>query len=166
MHSFMAFDIARTLLILILVSLAYIDLRTFRLPDAITIPTMTAGLVFNYLAPFGFADFPSAIWGAILGYLFLWGLNWVYRAVKKQNGIGLGDAKLLSALGAWLGLNAIPNILLIASLAGLIGGFVWLQLQKQSIRSAFPFGPFLAIAGIIEMLWPKLLQTLFLNNPI
>ena len=166
MHSFMAFDIVRALLILILVSLAYIDLRTFRLPDAITIPTMTAGLIFNYFAPFGLTDFPSAIWGAIFGYLFLWGLNWVYRLVKKQNGIGLGDAKLLSALGAWLGLNALPNILFIASLIGLIGGLAWLQLQKQSIRSAFPFGPFLAIAGIIELLWPQQLQMLILNNPI
>ena len=76
----------------------------------------------------------------------------------------MGDAKLLAALGAWLGWEALPGILFFASLTGLIGGLVWLRLNKQHPGSAFPFGPFLVIAGIIELLWPLLLQNLFLIN--
>jgi leader peptidase (prepilin peptidase)/N-methyltransferase len=104
--------------------------------------------------------------GGIFGYAFLWGLNFIYYWAKKQHGIGMGDAKLLAALGAWLGASALPEILLISSISGLIGGLIWLRLQEQSIRSAFPFGPFIAIAGIIELLWPQILQTWYLSNPI
>ena len=166
MHALTMMDLVRTLLILALVYLAYIDLRTFRLPDAITIPIIAAGLVFNYFPNLGLTSFPNAIAGAFLGYAFLWGLNFIYRRAKKQNGVGMGDAKLLAALGAWFGLSALPGILLVASISGLLGGLIWLRYQKQSIRSAFPFGPFLAVAGIIELLWPQILQTWFLNNPI
>jgi len=154
----------QALLILALVYLAYIDLRTFRLPDAITIPLILSGLLFNGLSQERLVFFQDSVIGAILGYISLWPLNFIYRQTKKQNGIGMGDAKLLGALGAWLGWLALPGILLIASLTGLIGGFIWLQWNKQNHRSAFPFGPFLAIAGIIELLWPQTLQTLLLSK--
>jgi len=154
----------QALLILALVYLAYIDLRTFRLPDAITIPLILSGLLFNGLSQERLVFFQDSVIGAILGYVSLWLLNFIYRQTKKQNGIGMGDAKLLGALGAWLGWLALPGILLIASLTGLIGGFIWLQWNKQNHRSAFPFGPFLAIAGIIELLWPQTLQTLLLSK--
>ena len=154
----------QALLILALVYLAYIDLRTFRLPDAITIPLILSGLLFNGLSQERLVFFQDSVIGVILGYFSLWLLNCIYRQTKKQNGIGMGDAKLLGALGAWLGWLALPGILLIASLTGLIGGFIWLQWNKQNHRSAFPFGPFLAIAGIIELLWPQTLQTLLLSK--
>ena len=154
----------QALLILALVYLAYIDLRTFRLPDAITLPLILSGLLFNGLSQERLVFFQDSVIGAILGYISLWPLNFIYRQTKKQNGIGMGDAKLLGALGAWLGWLALPGILLIASLTGLIGGFIWLQWNKQNHRSAFPFGPFLAIAGIIELLWPQTLQTLLLSK--
>ena len=154
----------QALLILALVYLAYIDLRTFRLPDAITLPLILSGLLFNGLSQERLVFFQDSVIGAILGYVSLWLLNFIYRQTKKQNGIGMGDAKLLGALGAWLGWLALPGILLIASLTGLIGGFIWLQWNKQNHRSAFPFGPFLAIAGIIELLWPQTLQTLLLSK--
>jgi len=89
-------------------------------------------------------------------------MNFVYRALKKQNGIGMGDAKLLAGLGAWLGASALPMVLLVASLTGLIGGLIWLKWQRSQINQVFPFGPFLAFAGIIELLWPQALQTLLL----
>jgi leader peptidase (prepilin peptidase)/N-methyltransferase len=162
----MMIDMVRALLIFALLYLAYVDLRTFRLPDVITLPMIAAGLIFNYFSSLSFTNLPNAIAGASAGYLLLWGLNFIYKRAKKQNGIGMGDAKLLAALGAWLGLSAIPSILLLASIGGLIGGVAWLRLQKQSIHSAFPFGPFLAIAGIIELLWLQPPQILFLNNPI
>jgi len=86
-------------------------------------------------------------------------MNFIYRTLKKQSGIGMGDAKLLAALGAWLGADALPEILLIASLSGLVGGLLWLKWQKSQINHPFPFGPFLAFAGIIELLWPQAIQT-------
>jgi leader peptidase (prepilin peptidase)/N-methyltransferase len=151
-------------LILALVYLAYIDLRTFRLPDSITLVLILSGLLFNGFSEKGLVFFQDSVIGAILGYASLWLLNTLYRLIKKQDGIGMGDAKLLAALGAWLGWFALPEILLMASLTGLIGGFIWLQWNKQNHRSAFPFGPFLAIAGIIELLWPQTLQTLLLSH--
>ena len=151
-------------LILVLLYLAYFDLRTFRLPNIITLPLIFTGLLFNSFSSQGFASFQDSIFGAILGYTGLWLLNSLYRALKKQNGIGMGDAKLLAALGAWLGWQPLPSILLMASLAGLIGGVVWLAWNKQNHRTAFPFGPFLAIAGIIELLWPQTIQTLLLSK--
>ena len=154
----------QALLILVLVYLAYIDLRTFRLPDAITLPLILSGLLFNGFSGKGLASLQDSAIGAILGYTSLWLLNLIYRLTKKQDGIGMGDAKLLAALGAWLGCLALPEILLMASLTGLIGGFIWLQWNKQNHHSAFPFGPFLSIAGIIELLWPQTLQTLLLSK--
>lgn len=151
-------------LILVLLYLAYFDLRTFRLPDIITLPLIFTGLLFNCLSNQGFASFQDSIIGTILGYTGLWLLNSLYRALKKQNGIGMGDAKLLAALGSWLGWQTLPGILLIASLTGLIGGLIWLVWNKQNHRAAFPFGPFLAIAGIIELLWPQTIQTLLLSK--
>ena len=157
-------DWIRICLILVLIYLAYIDLRTFRLPDVITFPLILSGLMFSGLSKLGFISFQDSVIGAVVGYASLWLLNLLYRLVKKQDGIGMGDAKLLAALGAWFGWYALPSILLMASLSGLIGGFIWLQWNKQSHRSAFPFGPFLAIAGIIELLWPQTLQTLLLSK--
>ena len=166
MGNFVFFDWIRICLITILVYLAYFDLRTFRLPDVITLPLILLGLLFNGLSNQSFISFQNAIIGAVLGYTSLWLLNLLYRIVKKQDGIGMGDAKLLAALGAWLGWFALPSILLMASLTGLIGGIIWLQWNKQNHRSAFPFGPFLAIAGIIELLWPQTLQILLLSKPV
>ena len=166
MGNFVLLDWIRIYLIAILVYLAYYDLRTFRLPDVITLPLILLGLLFNSLSNQRFISFQDAIIGAILGYTCLWLLNLLYRIVKKQDGVGMGDAKLLAALGAWLGWFALPSILLMASLTGLIGGIIWLQWNKQNHRSAFPFGPFLAIAGIIELLWPQTLQILLLSKPV
>ena len=159
-------EVVRIFVIVALIYLAYIDWRTFRLPDVITIPLIALGLLFNYFSNFAFTNFVNAAQGGITGFLFLWFVNVCYRHFKQRNGIGMGDAKLLSALGAWLGLSVLPSILFIASVAGLVGGLIWLRLKKRSIHVAFPFGPFLAIAGIIELLWPQILPSLFLSNQI
>ena len=154
----------RVFLVLVLTYLAYVDLRTFRLPNAITLPLIIGGILFNQLSEFRFTDPSSALIGAIAGYLFLWILNLVYKILKKQDGIGMGDAKLLAGLGAWLGWAALPSTLFVASVSGLIGGLIWLKWNNQHHRQAFPFGPFLAIAGIIQLLCPQLLPTPLLNN--
>jgi len=157
-------DLIRSLLILILLYLSYIDLRSFRLPDFVTLPLILTGILFNLLSSVGFTDAASATTGAVLGYGSLWLLNRLYRLSKKQDGIGMGDAKLLAALGAWLGWAALPSILLIASVSGLIGGLIYLKWRKKSTHHAFPFGPFLAFAGIIELLWPPHLLPFLLSN--
>ena len=159
-------DAIRIALIVTLLYLAYVDLRTFRLPNSITFPLIFLGLIFNFYSTARLTNFSDAATGSAVGYIFIWGLNEIYRRLKKHHGIGMGDAKLLAALGAWLGLAALVNILFLASIGGIVGGLVWLKIHQKSIRSAFPFGPFIAIAGIIELLWPQLLQTHLLNNLI
>ena len=154
----------KVLLILSLGYLAYIDWRSFRLPNLFTLPLMLIGVIFSSIPGLGFTDTSSALIGVVFGYGFLWTLNAGYKAIKGKNGIGMGDAKLLAVLGAWLGWTALPSILLIASILGLIGGLSWLKWHGQKLNQAFPFGPFLAIAGIIELLWPQLIQTLLLPN--
>ena len=165
MGSLALIDLIRLLLILVLAYLAYIDLRTFRLPDLITLPLIFLGLCFNSFSNLQFVDAQESILGALLGYLSPWLLNRIYRYIRSQDGIGMGDAKLLAGLGAWLGWHALPGILFIASALGIIGGMLWLRINKQKHGSPFPFGPFLIFAGIIELLWPQLLQNLLLSNP-
>ena len=166
MDSIASIWIIQSLLILALLYLAHIDWRTLRLPNAITIPLITLGIAFNAFSDLRFTNPSSAFIGAFLGYGLLWILNTGYRLLKNRDGIGMGDAKLLAALGAWLGWSTLPSILLIASVTGMLGGIIWLKLRRHHLREAFPFGPFLAIAGIIELLWPQLIQTLILPKLI
>ena len=156
----------KTLLILALVYLAYIDWRTFRLPNAMTLPLTFLGIAINGVSDLRLTTLISAVLGASLGYGSLWALNAGYRLLKNQNGIGMGDAKLLAALGAWLGWSVLPSILLMASVMGVMGGIIWLKWRGHQLQQAFPFGPFLAIAGIIELLWPQLIPTLILSKLI
>ena len=158
--------IVKSLLVLALLYLAYIDWQTLRLPNAITLPLIFLGITFNLIPDLRLTTPSSALIGALLGYALLWTLNAGYRLLKNRNGIGMGDAKLLAALGAWLGWGALPSILLIASATGIVGGLVWLQLRGHQLQQAFPFGPFLVIAGIIELLWPQLIPTLILPKLI
>ena len=158
--------IVKSLLVLALLYLAYIDWQTLRLPNAITLPLIFLGITFNLISDLRLTTLSSAFIGALLGYASLWALNAGYRLLKNRNGIGMGDAKLLAALGAWLGWGALPSVLLIASATGIVGGLVWLQLRGHQLQQAFPFGPFLVIAGIIELLWPQLIPTFILPKLI
>jgi leader peptidase (prepilin peptidase)/N-methyltransferase len=158
--------IIKGLLILVLLYLAYIDWHTFRLPNVITLPLIFLGLAFNWVSELRFTSPSSAFIGAFLGYTMLWALNAGYRLLKNRNGIGMGDAKLLAALGAYLGWSSLPSILLVASIAGILGGITWLKWRGHQLQQAFPFGPFLAIAGIIELLWPQLIPILILPKLI
>ncbi|WP_293600822.1 A24 family peptidase, partial [Polynucleobacter sp. 39-46-10] len=103
--------IVKSLLVLALLYLAYIDWRTFCLPNAITFPLIFLGITFNLISDLRLTTVSSALIGALLGYTSLWALNAGYRLLKNRNGIGMGDAKLLAALGAWLGWGALPSIL-------------------------------------------------------
>jgi len=128
-----------------LIALAGIDFDTQLLPDAIVLPLMWLGLILNY---FGFyTDFGSAFWGAIVGYMSLWSVFWFFKLVTGKDGMGFGDFKLLAALGAWLGWQALPMIILIASASGLIIAILMMTLLSHDRRVPIAFGPYLAIGG-------------------
>jgi leader peptidase (prepilin peptidase)/N-methyltransferase len=131
-----------------LVALTMIDFDTQLLPDAITLPLVWAGLLMNMKGLWVPLD--SAVWGAVLGYLSLWSVYWLFKLATGKEGMGYGDFKLLAALGAWLGPSQLPLIILLSSFVGAIIGGVYMAIRKQS--APFAFGPYLAIAGFIALL--------------
>jgi leader peptidase (prepilin peptidase)/N-methyltransferase len=133
-----------------LVTLAWIDMETGLLPDAITLPLLWVGLLVN--TAHVFASPALAIMGAAAGYAFLWALFHVFRLVTGREGMGFGDFKLLAALGAWLGLAALPWILILASVSGVIVGFALIFARRMKHGQPQPFGPYLAVAGIVGLL--------------
>lgn len=133
-----------------LIALAWIDAETGLLPDCITLPLIWAGLLVNTLAVF--TSPAQAILGAAMGYLFLLGLHHAFLWVTGREGMGYGDFKLLAALGAWLGLGALPLVLLVASLAGVIVGLGLILARRMGRHQPQPFGPYLAVAGIVGLL--------------
>lgn len=129
-----------------LLCLAAIDADTTLLPDAITQPLVWSGLLAASLG-LNAVDLSTALWGAVVGYLFLWLVYWLFKAITGKEGMGQGDFKLLAALGAWLGWPALLSVVLIASLTGVAGG-LWLRVRQRLPEDGYiPFGPFLALAG-------------------
>lgn len=146
-----------------LIAATFIDLDTMLLPDQLTLPLMWAGITLSLLeiSPVSLQD---SIIGAIAGYLCLWSVYWLFKIITKKEGMGYGDFKLLAALGAWLGWQHLPLIILLSSLVGLAFGLVQLRLQKQGIDKAFPFGPYLAIAGWISLIWGESIMNWYLSS--
>lgn len=133
-----------------LVALAWIDFETTLLPDVLTQPLVWAGLLVNLFD--AFASVRMAVVGAVAGYLFLWVIFHVFRLLTGREGMGQGDFKLLAALGAWFGIEALPMLLLSASLVGvLIGGALTLTGRARR-GQPLPFGPYLALAGLVMLL--------------
>ncbi|MFQ2854693.1 prepilin peptidase [Aeromonas caviae] len=143
--------LAALLLTWSLVALTFIDLDKMLLPDQITLPLLWSGLLFNLLG--GFVPLVDAVIGAMAGYLVLWSLYWAFKLLTGKEGMGYGDFKLLAALGAWLGWQALPIVLLLSSLAGAIIGIGLILLRNHHQGKPIPFGPYLAIAGWITLLW-------------
>lgn len=137
-----------------LLALAMIDADTMLLPDNLTLPLLWAGLLLS-LTPWGFTGPTAAIGGAALGYGLLWLVATGFKLVTRRDGMGHGDLKLLAALGAWFGWNALPAIILIASLAGVLIGVVLLLTGKSRRGQPMPFGPYLAAAGWAVLLLPQ-----------
>ena len=135
-----------------LISATFIDLDTMLLPDQITLPLVWSGIA---LALFGISPITlqDSVIGAMVGYLALWSVYWLFKLLTGKEGMGYGDFKLLAALGAWLGWQHLPMIILLSSLVGLVFGLIQLRLKQQGIDKAFPFGPYLAIAGWISLIW-------------
>jgi leader peptidase (prepilin peptidase)/N-methyltransferase len=127
---------------------AFIDFDTKLLPDLLTLPLLWFGLSFNLDG--GFTDLGSAVIGAMAGYLTLWSIYWAFKLLTGKEGMGYGDFKLLAAFGAWFGWQALPMLVLISSLAGVVLGGGWLLLRRS--REPIPFGPYLAVAGWVMLL--------------
>lgn len=137
-------------LVATLVALAFIDLDTSFLPDDLTLPLMWAGIVSAALGwiPVTLA---ASVGGAVAGYLALWFVFHAYRLIRGKEGMGAGDFKLLAALGAWMGWQAIPSIILLASAVGAIVGIALIVFRQHDREVPIPFGPYLAGGGIAAL---------------
>jgi len=134
-----------------MIALAAIDIDTQLLPDSITLPLLWAGLAFNLRGTF--VDLPSAVLGAIAGYLVLWSVYWAFRLATGKEGMGFGDFKLLAAIGAWLGWKMLPLVILASSFVGAVTGIALMILARRGRDVPIPFGPYLAGAGLIALFW-------------
>lgn len=134
-----------------LIALSFIDWEHQLLPDQITLPLVWVGLLVNQQGLF--TDLDSALLGAVIGYLFLWSLFHLYRLLRGREGFGYGDFKLLAALGAWLGWQSLPLIILMASLAGSLVGITLVLARRHRMNRPLAFGPYIAGAGLVGLLW-------------
>ena len=144
-----------------LIALTFIDFDTTYLPDAITLPLLWCGLLFNLGNTY--ADLPSAVIGAMAGYLSLWSVYWGFKLLTGKEGMGYGDFKLLAALGAWLGWQMLPLIVLLSSMVGAVVGILLIVLAKRGREVPIPFGPYLATAGLIAIFWGEQLTQHYLR---
>lgn len=134
-----------------LVCLSMIDADTQLLPDIIVLPLLWLGLILN---SFGvYTDLNTALWGAVAGYLSLWSVYWLFKLVTGKEGMGYGDFKLLAMLGAWGGWQVLPLTILLSSLVGAVLGLIILKARGANNSTPLPFGPYLAIAGWIALIW-------------
>ncbi len=144
-----------------LVALTMIDVDTQLLPDNITLPLMWMGLIANSFGVFTRLD--SALWGAVAGYLSLWSVFWLFKMVTGKEGMGYGDFKLLAALGAWMGWQALPLIIILSSFVGAFIGIAGILILGRDKNIPIPFGPYLAIAGWIALLWGERITDYYLK---
>lgn len=134
-----------------LVAMSMIDIDHQLLPDSLVLPLLWLGLILNN---FGlFVSLESALWGAVAGYLSLWSVYWLFKLVTGKEGMGYGDFKLLAMLGAWGGWQVLPLTILLSSVVGAVVGTILLRVQRAESNTPIPFGPYLAIAGWIALLW-------------
>ncbi|MFN5512857.1 MAG: prepilin peptidase [Burkholderiales bacterium] len=143
---------------LVLIALTFIDLDTLLLPDDLTLPLLWAGLLLNLWGTF--VPLQDAVIGAMAGYLALWFVYWAFRLVTGKEGMGYGDFKLLAALGAWLGWQALPAIILLSALVGAAVGIGLIVFRRHGRETPIPFGPYLAGAGLLVLYFGESIQTL------
>jgi leader peptidase (prepilin peptidase)/N-methyltransferase len=144
-----------------LIALTVIDIDTQLLPDSITLPLIWIGLLANMSATF--APLDAAVLGAIAGYLSLWSVYWMFKLATGKEGMGFGDFKLLAALGAWLGWKLIPLVILLSSFVGAAVGIMLIVFRRHGRSTPIPFGPYLAAAGLIAILWGADINAMYLG---
>ncbi|MFJ3263573.1 prepilin peptidase [Pseudomonas sp. NPDC086581] len=144
-----------------LLAMSMIDVDHQLLPDALVLPLLWLGLIVNY---FGlFTSLGDALWGAVFGYLSLWSVYWLFKLITGKEGMGYGDFKLLAMLGAWGGWQVLPLTILFSSLVGAVLGVIMLRLRNAETSTPIPFGPYLAIAGWIALLWGDQITATYLQ---
>jgi leader peptidase (prepilin peptidase)/N-methyltransferase len=143
-------------------ALACIDWDTTLLPDDITLPLLWAGLCAAGLHLTDTA-LPDALWGAVAGYLSLWLVYWAFKLVTGKEGMGYGDFKLLAALGAWLGWQLLPLVIVLSAAVGSVVGITLIVAGQRSRQAEIPFGPYLAGAGWLAMLYGRDIMVWYLN---
>lgn len=149
------------LLLACLITLTFIDLDTHLLPDNLTLPLAWAGLLVNLHGRF--APLDEAVLGAVLGYLSLWSVYHLFRLLTGKEGMGFGDFKLLAALGAWMGWKLLLPIVLCASLAGAFVGITLILFGGHDRAKPMPFGPWLALGGVIALFWGETMIAMWLG---
>lgn len=145
-----------------LITLSFIDVDQQLLPDSLTLPLLWLGLLLNLFSLYN--DLQASVIGAMAGYLSLWTVFQGFKLVTGKEGMGYGDFKLLAVLGAWLGWQALPLIILLSSLVGAVIGISLMLITQRDKNKPIPFGPYLAIAGWIALLWGDELNQLYLNS--
>lgn len=141
------------LFVYFLIAMTFIDADTQLLPDDLTLPLMWCGLLINVQGVF--VSLGEAVIGAAAGYMCLWLINFLFEIIRKKQGMGHGDFKLLAALGAWLGWKMLPVIVLMSSLVGAVVGIVLIVLARRGREIPIPFGPYLAAAGLVSLVYGR-----------
>ncbi|WP_417533286.1 prepilin peptidase [Marinobacterium stanieri] len=145
-----------------LITLTFIDLDHQLLPDSITLPLMWMGLLINTQGIF--TSLESAVVGAAAGYLVLWSVYWLFKLLTGKEGMGYGDFKLLAAIGAWGGFQILPLVILLSSVVGAVLAFALIAFRRHQAQNPLPFGPYLAIAGWIAMVWGDSIISAYLGS--
>jgi leader peptidase (prepilin peptidase) / N-methyltransferase len=144
-----------------LIALAFIDYDTQLLPDDITLSLLWAGLLVNLAGTF--VPLSAAVIGAVAGYLSLWSIYWLFKLLTGKEGMGYGDFKLLAAICAWLGWQALATVILLSSVVGAAVGIALMVLAKHGRDKPIPFGPYLAAAGFIALFWGETISRRYLT---
>ena len=148
-------------LLWMLLAMSFIDIDTQLLPDELTLPLLWLGLLVNLDG--AIVPLRDAVLGAVAGYLALWVVYWLFKLVTGKDGIGYGDFKLLAALGAWMGWMMLPVIVLLSSAVGALVGLSLIAFRGHQRDRPIPFGPFLAAAGLISLLFGQPLLQVWLS---
>jgi leader peptidase (prepilin peptidase)/N-methyltransferase len=151
-----------TILTFALVVLTGIDLDEMLLPDQITLPLLWLGLILNLSGTF--VPMSDAIIGAAAGYLSLWSVFWGFKLLTGKDGMGYGDFKLLAVFGAWFGWQVLPLVILLSSLVGAIVGITMIAFKKLNQGTPIPFGPYIAVAGWIAMIWGESITQWYIST--
>ncbi len=147
-----------------LIAMTLIDYDHQLLPDNITIPLLWLGLVVNALDLGMGVSAIDAVLGAAIGYLSLWSFYWVFKLATGKEGMGYGDFKLLAALGAWLGWQSLLPVIILSSLVGAVFGILMIVMTGRDRSQPMPFGPFLAGAGFIMLIWGPAISAAYINT--
>ncbi len=144
-----------------LIALTFIDADHQLLPDSLTLPLLWLGISFNLYGQY--TTLEASVIGALAGYLSLWSVYQTFKLVTGKEGMGFGDFKLLAALGAWLGWSMLPSIILLSSLVGAVVGLSLMLFRRHQSDIPIPFGPYLAAAGWIALIWGESINMAYLN---